>query len=100
MKREDLMNDTRWNLSEYEDEEYYMQQGHYHEGDTAYKCDKQTEEVTELQIIHSILRSDDMAVYDAMDEDVLLDGEDEYEADCSCEVITDDDCYLLWFIYV
>ena len=33
-------------------------------------------------------------------EDVLLEGEDKYEADTSAEFITDNDCYLVWFNYI
>ena len=31
---------------------------------------------------------------------VLLDGEDDYDADTSAEFITDNDCYLIWFKYI
>lgn len=99
MTREDLMNNSEWNLSEYDDREYYMKQGCHNIGDTAYVYVKETNIVNELQIVHAILRSDDISAYESFDDDVLLDGEDEYKADCSCEVITDDDSYLLWFIY-
>lgn len=30
-------------------------------------------------------------------DDVLIDGEDKYDADTSAEFITDCDCYLVWF---
>ena len=45
---------------------------------------------------------DNIELYDSQleDEDILLDGEEEYNADTSAEFITDHDCYLVWFRYV
>ena len=52
-----------------------------------------------MKILNIIRRSDDPKKYDKLreNEDVLLDGEDEYNADTSAEFITDNDCYLVWF---
>ena len=32
-------------------------------------------------------------------DDILIDGEQEYNADASAEFITNNDCYLVWFKY-
>lgn len=37
---------------------------------------------------------------DTDSEDVLIDGESEYDADTSAEFITDNDSYLVWFDYM
>jgi hypothetical protein len=44
---------------------------------------------------------DDPILYDYLveNEDVLLDGEDKFNADTSAEFIMDNDCYLVWFKY-
>lgn len=55
-----------------------------------------------MEIIHIIKRTDDVESYDSLmeNDEVLLDGETEYNADTSAEFITDNDCYLVWFKYV
>lgn len=104
MTREELKN---WILSEYNEDsddqlDYYINGMKCEVGDKAYLYDHAEDELTEMEIIHIIHRMNDMEYYDELieDEDVLLDGEDEYEADTSAEFITDDNCCLVWFKYV
>ena len=94
--------ELNWTLSDYEELEYYIDESKCDVGDTAYLYSYEDDELTEMEIIHVICRSDNLDYYDELleNEDVLLDGEDEYKADTSAEFITDDDCYLIWFKYV
>ena len=52
-----------------------------------------------MNIVKTICRSDDISFYDGLNTDVLLLGEDRYNADTSAEFITDTNCYLIWFKY-
>ena len=60
------------------------------------------DKVEAMKIIHVIKRSNNFNEYDKLleNDDVLLDGEDDYDADTSAEFITDNDCYLIWFKYI
>lgn len=102
MTREMLEQDTSWNISEYTNVDYYIRQGCFQAGQIAYQYDKETDELTTLKIVHAVARSMDIESYDALIQldGILLDIENTCKADCSCECITDDDCYLLWFQYV
>ena len=103
MTREELKN---WALSEYNEDtedqlDYYIDERKCDVGDKAYLFSHEDDELTEMEIIHIIARLDDEEYYDELLEtDVLLDGEDKYNADTSAEFITDNDCYLVWFKYV
>ena len=102
MTREDLKN---WELSEYNEDtedqlDYYINERKCDVGDKAYLYSHEDDELTEMEIIKIVARSDDMEYYDNLDEDALIDGETEYGADTSAEFITDNDCYLIWFKYV
>lgn len=104
MTREDLKN---WALSEYNEDteeqlDYYINEYKCDIGNKAYLYSHEDDELTEMEIVHIVSRMDDMELYDELleNEDVLLDGEDEYNADTSAEFITDNDCYLVWFKYV
>lgn len=102
MTMEDLNNLA---LSEYnegtEDQlDYYINERQCDVGDKAYLYSHEDRTLSEMEIIHIIVRSDDMDLYDNLDEDILLNGEEEYNADTSAEFITDDDCYLVWFRYI
>lgn len=102
MTREELKN---WALSEYnentEDQlDYYINERKCDVGDKAYLYSHANEELIEMEIVKIFARSEDMEDYDELGEDVLLDGEDEFNADTSAEFITDNDCYLVWFKYV
>ena len=102
MTREELRN---WELSEYNEDtdeqlDYYINERMCDIGDKAYLYSHEDNELTEMEIVHRICRLDNADYYDSLDEDVLLDGEDEYNADTSAEFITDHDCYLIWFKYV
>ena len=103
MTREKLKN---WALSEYnentEDQlDFYINERRCDVRCEAYLYNHADDELIEMEIVHIIVRSDDTFVYDKLLEtDVLLDGEDAYNADTSAEFITDNDCYLVWFKYV
>lgn len=81
--------------------DYYMREGHLNVGDTGYLYRADDDEVVEIEIIKIIRRSDNEEYYDNLvrDEDVLLFGEKELDADTSAEFITDDDSMLVWFKY-
>ena len=102
MTIEELKN---WMLSSYNEDtddqlDYYMNGLKCAVGDKAYLYSHEDDELTEMEIVHIIFRSDDMEFYDSLDEDVLCDKEEEYEADTSAEFIIDDDCFLVWFKYI
>jgi hypothetical protein len=103
MTREELKN---WELSEYNEDtedqlDYYINERKCDVGDKAYLYNHVEDKLTEMEIVHIIARLDDSFVYDKLLEtEVLLDGEDEFDADTSAEFITDNDCYLVWFRYV
>ena len=80
--------------------DYYIDERRCDVGDIAYLYYHDDETLTKMEIIHIIARSDNMELYDSLDEDILCDRETEYNADTSAEFITDNDCYLVWFKYV
>ena len=99
--------EEKWSLSSYNEDtedqlDYYINECHTEVGDKAYLYDHAEAELTEMEIVHIISRMDNIELYDSQleDEDILLDGEDKYNADTSAEFITDHDCYLVWFRYV
>ena len=65
----------------------------------AYLYSEETNSLTELEILKIVIRSDDVESYDGLSEKILLDMESRYNADCSAEFITDNDCCLVWFKY-
>ncbi len=102
MTREELKD---WILSEYNEDtedqlDYYINENKCDVGSKAYRYSHLDNELIEMEIVKIISRSDNMEYYDDLDEDVLLDGEDKYDADTSAEFITDNDCYLVWFRYI
>ena len=94
--------EENWTLSDYDELEYYIDENKCNIGNKAYLYSYEDDELTEMEIIHVICRSDNSDYYDELleNEDVLLDGEDEYKADTSAEFITDNDCYMIWFKYI
>ena len=94
--------EKNWTLSDYDELDYYINEYKCNVGDKAYMYSYEEEELTEMEIVHVIFRSDDSEYYDALleNEDVLIDGEDKYNADTSAEFITDNDCYMVWFKYI
>ena len=97
--------EENWLLSSYNEDtpeqlDYYIRECACEVGDVAFLYKKEDDSLTEMEILHIICRSDDVARYDKCDEDVLLDGEDDYNADTSAEFISDNDSYLVWFRYV
>lgn len=69
-------------------------------GDIAWLYAKEYDTVQKMRIKQVIRRSDDVEAYDANSENILIDGESEYDADTSAEFITDNDSYLVWFDYM
>ena len=69
-------------------------------GDFAWLYAKEYDTVQKMRIKQVICRSDDVEAYDANSEDILINGESEYDADTSAEFITDNDSYLVWFDYI
>lgn len=105
--REYLISNPNWITSEYNEEtseqlDYYINERQCSLGDTAYIYSHEDKQLDELKIVKLISRTDDMEMYDKLvqNEDALLDGEREYNADTSAEFISDNDCYLIWFKYV
>ena len=103
--REEL--ERNWTLSEYnegtdEQLDYYIDERKCNVGDKAYLYSHEDNQLTEMEIVHIIRWSDNPKFYDELlqNEDVLVDGEDEYNADTSAEFITDNDCCLVWFNYI
>lgn len=77
--------------------DFFIHEGSVAQGDTAYAYSKERDEISKLEILHTVIRSYAPFEYDNFDEDAIAHGEYEYGADYSCEVITDKDCYILWF---
>ena len=79
--------------------DYYIDGQNVRKGDKAYMYLHEGGELRELEILYSVVRSEDPAEYDRLleEEDVLIRLEDEYGADTSAEFITDSDCYLICF---
>ena len=99
--------ERNWTVSSYNEDtedqlDYYIKPRYSAVGDNAYLYSHEERELTRMEIIHIIRRMDDPILYDYLveNEDVLLDGEDEFNADTSAEFIMDNDCYLVWFKYV
>lgn len=96
---------TCWNSSEYTDANettgsiYYFQERRCEPGNIGYLYSIDDDEISKLRIVNCIARSENPKEYDNYNEDILLDMEDLYEADTSCEFITDKDCYLVVFKY-
>lgn len=102
MTIEELKNE--WELSSYNEDtseqlDYYMNTSKNNIGDVAYLYLHEDFELRELEIVNIIVRSDNPKYYDELleNDDVLINGEDNYDADTSAEFITDYDCYLVWF---
>lgn len=97
---------NKFTVSEYnkdtEDQlDYYINERDCEIGSIAYLYDHCEKELTKMNIVDVIKRSDNIEKYDKLieDDDVLLDGEIRLYCDTSAEFITDNDCYLVWFIY-
>ena len=104
MNLKDLVN---WTISEYNEDtaeqlDYYINESACNIGDIAYLYSHENDELTKMKILYIIRQSDDMDYYDMLicNNDILLDGESERNADTSAEFITDNDCYLVWFKYI
>ena len=102
MKLNELRN---WAMSSYNEDtdehlDYYINEQDCNVGSKAYLYSHEDAELSEMEIVHIIIRSDNTDEYDELDDESLLDGEAEYDADTSAEFITDDDCYIVWMRYV
>ena len=93
-----------WDKSSYDEGEdcqidYFLKKDDNAAGDTAYAYYHEDDELRKLEIVHIIARSADPDAYDKMleDDDVLINGEEEYGADCSAEFILLCDSFLVWF---
>lgn len=98
--------ELEWELSSYNENtneqlDYYMDLRKNNIGDKAYMYSHESKQLQELEIVNIIVRSDNSKYYDNLleNDDVLIDGEDEYNADTSAEFIVDYDCFLVWFKY-
>ncbi|MBR4112783.1 MAG: hypothetical protein IKK53_07100 [Ruminiclostridium sp.] len=101
MTREFL--EENWAVSSYDEDtmcqiDYYIDEDNCDVGSKAYMYSHLDEELVEMEILHIIALSKDFDLYNELlaDEDVLINGEEEYGADCSAEFITDNDSYLVW----
>lgn len=96
-----------YKLSEYNEGtsdqlDYYLNEKQCKVGDSAYLYSHHDKKLSELKIIKIINCSDDPDNYfDNLIENhfVLVNGEEEFNADTSAEFITDSDSYLVWFKY-
>ncbi|MBE6880392.1 MAG: hypothetical protein E7490_06125 [Ruminococcaceae bacterium] len=102
MTREFL--EENWAVSSYDEDtmcqiDYYIDEDNCDVGSKAYMYSHLDEELVEMEIVHIIALSNDFDLYNELleDDDVLVNGEEEYGADCSAEFITDNDSYLVWF---
>lgn len=93
-----------YSLSSYNEDtedqlDYYLDERNCSTGDKAYLYKYENDTTKELKIVKIITRSNNPEYYDCLlvNDDVLINGEDEYHADTSAEFITDNDCYLVWF---
>jgi hypothetical protein len=105
MTREFL--EENWVVSSYDEGEdcqldYYMHEMSCFPGEKAYCYSHEDDELRELEIVHVIARMDNAELYDELiqDDDVLINGEEEYGADCSAEFIAKFSSYLMWLKYV
>jgi hypothetical protein len=99
-----IFNDEQYTCSSYNEDtneelDYFIDESNCYVGDTAYLYSKEDDALYEMKIEHIIKRSDNVKFYDSLieNDNVLLDGESEFDADTSAEFITDTDCYLVWF---
>ncbi len=96
--------EEHWAVSSYNEGEdcqldYYMNEFRNCVGDPAYVYVHEDDELRKLEIVHIVASIDDQAYYDKLiqDDDVLINGCDEYGADYSAEFNTMFGSYLLWF---
>lgn len=79
---------------------YYIDIQKHKIGDTGYLYLHQEKSITEMSIVHIITnKTIPINMYDRLieNDDVLINGEEKYNADTSAEFITDDECMLIWF---
>ncbi len=102
MTREFL--EENWTVSSYnegtpEQIDYYMNEMCAFAGEKAYMYSHEDDKLCELEIVHIIASMDDANAYNKLieDDDVLINGEEEYGADCSAEFNAMFSSYLVWF---
>lgn len=79
---------------------YYIDIQKHKIGDTGYLYLHQDKSITKMSIVHIITnKTIPINMYDRLieNDDVLINGEEKYNADTSAEFITDDECMLIWF---
>lgn len=91
---------SSYNEGSKEQLDYYINPAACNIGDTAYLYDYDSGNFIKLEILHSVLRSNNTEKYDNFDENILIYGEEKYKADTSAEFITNNDSMLVWFRYV
>ena len=96
--------EKNWEVSSYnegtdEQIDYYMNELRSAPGDHGYVYVHEDDELRELEIVHIIAQSDDPGRYEELlqDDDVLINGEEEYGADASAEFIAKYNSYMVWF---
>ena len=96
--------EENWAVSSYNEDtpeqiDYYIHELKCFPGEKAYCYSHEDEELRELEIVHVIARMDNAALYDELiqNDDVLINGEEEYGADCSAEFMAKFSSYLVWF---
>lgn len=94
-----------WSISSYNENtkdqlDYFINENRCNVGSRAYVFNHETNTLSKLSILKVICSMDDPGAYHRLPDDVLIRGEDEYQADTSAEFITDNACYLVWFRYV
>ncbi|MBR6045131.1 MAG: hypothetical protein IKP47_05805 [Ruminococcus sp.] len=96
--------EKNWEVSAYDEDtdeetDYYIDGQNTRPGDKAYMYVTGDGELRELEIVHTVARSDDPDEYDRLleEDDVLVRLIDEYGADTGAEFITDRDCFLICF---
>ena len=96
--------EANWEVSSYnegtsEQIDYYISELSAFAGEKAYMYSHEDDELYELEIVHIIASMDDANTYNKLieDDDVLINGEEEYGADCSAEFIAKFSSYLVWF---
>lgn len=80
---------------------YFINSNDLNEGSLSYMYRHDTKQLYEMEITNIIFNDGSLELYDKMieNEDILLNGEEKYNADTSAEFITDDYCCLVWFKY-
>ena len=82
--------------------DYYINECDCGTGSAVFMYSHEDNELFELYIARAISRSIDPELYSLLiaNDEVLIDGGGIFNADCGVELISDNDCYLVWFNHV